>query len=115
MDPWIQLPIYTQVYQLISKWLVQICGLQSEVDAAEKQVTRLCNLHERNITSHISKQGDHPQTQTVVDFNKPFSRGGVGVEVLEVFWEELWLHFFWPTFWLHCILYRIYTGGRSPP
>ena len=46
--------------------------------------------------------------------NKPFSRGGVGVEVLEVFWEELWLHFFWPTFWLHCILYRTYTGGEAP-
>ena len=42
--------------------------------------------------------------------NKPFSRGGVGVEVLEVFWEELWLHFFWPTFWLHCILYFTYRG-----
>ena len=49
------------------------------------------------------------------DFNKPFSRGGVGVEVLEVFWEELWLHFFWPTFWLHCILYRTYTWGEAPP
>ena len=48
-------------------------------------------------------------------FNKPFGRGGVGVEVLEVFWEELWLHFFWPTFWLHCILYRTYTGGEAPP
>ena len=24
MDPWIQLPIYTQVYQLISKWLVDL-------------------------------------------------------------------------------------------
>ena len=47
--------------------------------------------------------------------NKPFSRGGVGVEVLEVFWEELWLHFFWPTFWLHCILYRTYTGGEALP
>ena len=47
--------------------------------------------------------------------NKPFSRGGVGVAVLEVFWEELWLHFFWPTFWLHCILYRTYTGGEAPP
>ena len=46
---------------------------------------------------------------------KPFCRGGVGVEVLEVFWEELWLHFFWPTFWLHCILYRTYTGGEAPP
>ena len=43
--------------------------------------------------------------------NEPFSRGGVGVEVLEVFWEELWLHFFWPTFWLHCILYFTYRGG----
>ena len=46
--------------------------------------------------------------------NKPFCRGGVGVEVLEVFWEELWLHFFCPTFWLHCILYRTYTGGEAP-
>ena len=24
MDPWIQLPIYTQVYQLISKWSVHV-------------------------------------------------------------------------------------------
>ena len=46
--------------------------------------------------------------------NKPFCRGGVGVEVLEVFWEELWLHFFWPTFWLHCILYFTYRGGFAP-
>jgi len=28
--------------------------------------------------------------------NKPFYCSGVGVEVLEVFWEELFLHFFWP-------------------
>ena len=40
--------------------------------------------------------------------------GDVGVEVLEVFWEELWLHFFWPTFWLHCILYLTYRGGFAP-
>ena len=46
--------------------------------------------------------------------NKPFCRGGVGVEVLEVFWEELWLHFFWPTFWLHCILCFTYRGGFPP-
>ena len=49
------------------------------------------------------------------DLNEPFCRGGVGVEVLEVFWEELSLHFFWPTFWLHCILYRTYAGGEAPP
>ena len=53
--------------------------------------------------------------QQLKTFNKTFCRGGVGVEVLEVFWEELWLHFFWPTFWLHCILYRTYTGGEAPP
>ena len=51
----------------------------------------------------------------VTTVNKPFGRGGVGVEVLQVFWEELWLHFFCPTFWLHCILYRTYTGGEAPP
>ena len=54
--------------------------------------------------------GTHAKEQ----INKPFSRGGVGVEVLEVFWEELWLHFFWPTFWLHCILYFTYRGGFAP-
>ena len=46
--------------------------------------------------------------------NKPCSRGGVGVEVPEVFREELWFHFFWPTFWLHCILYFTYEGGFAP-
>ena len=47
--------------------------------------------------------------------NKHSCGGGVGVEILEVFWEELCLHFFWLTFWLHCISYRTYTGGKAPP
>ena len=47
-------------------------------------------------------------------FNKHFCRGGVGVEVLDIFWEELLLHFFWPTFWLHCIFYFTYRRGFAP-
>ena len=50
-----------------------------------------------------------PEDELAKEINKLFCRGGVGVEVLEVFWEELWLHFFWLTFWLHCTLYRTYA------
>ena len=64
----------------------------------------------------VVREGGYAEAQNyeATRINKPFYRGGVGVEVLEVFWEELWLHFFWPTFWLHCILYFTYKGGFAP-